>query len=88
MSNCQSQHRYAAQFANLPWDQSSPSGRHRCAGCAYEVGYQYGLQRRSSFNTDDIINGLPFSQAGTVRHKSPYAAFAMGYDDGVKASYR
>lgn len=87
MNHCQSQHRYSEQFVNLPLDQSNPSGRHRCAGCAYDVGFQYGLQRVKNFNIDDVINSLPFSQAGTVRHKSPHAAFIIGYEDGMQESY-
>jgi hypothetical protein len=33
------------------------------------------------------LESLPESQAGTVRHKSPHAAFAKGYQDGVAQSY-
>jgi hypothetical protein len=33
------------------------------------------------------LDGLPDSQAGTVRHKSPHAAYAQGYMDGVAQSY-
>lgn len=87
MINCQAQHRYSEQFANLPFDQSNLSGRHRCAGCAYEIGFQYGLQRAKNFNIDDVINVLPYSQAGVVRHKSPHAAFSSGYEAGIQESY-
>ena len=34
------------------------------------------------------LTALPDSQAGTVRHKSPQAAFAEGYRDGVRDSYK
>lgn len=37
---CTKQHRYDPQYSNLPDDQG---GRHRCAGCAYEKGYDDGL---------------------------------------------
>lgn len=87
MNHCQSPHRYSELFDGLPLDQSHPSGRHKCAGCAYESGFQYGLRRIKDFNINDIINSLPFSQAGTVRHKSPHAAFISGYQAGMQQSY-
>ncbi len=31
---------------------------------------------------------LPERQAGTVRHKSPHAAYALGYLTGIEDSYR
>jgi hypothetical protein len=31
---------------------------------------------------------LPKSQAGNQRHKSPHAAWALGYLDGVRESYK
>jgi hypothetical protein len=33
------------------------------------------------------LDSLPESQAGMVRHKSPHAAYALGYHDGVINSY-
>ena len=33
------------------------------------------------------LNSLPESQAGAVRHKSPHAAYALGYQKGVEDSY-
>lgn len=62
------------------------AGRHRCAGCAYEKGYDDGLNRREQIDLD--LDSLPESQAGTVRHKSPHAAYAAGYLAGVENSYK
>jgi len=81
---CKSSHRNWPFFEQLVEDQGG-YGRHKCAGCAYERGYQAGLQRLENINLD--IHSLPESQAKTVRHKSPHAAFALGYLDGVSASY-
>ena len=39
---CEKQHRYDPQYNNLPVDQGG-AGRHRCAGCAYERGYELSL---------------------------------------------
>jgi hypothetical protein len=33
------------------------------------------------------LDELPDSQAGSVRHRSPHAAYARGYYDGVVKSY-
>lgn len=84
MAVCIKEHRDWPFFDSLPKDQGG-HGRHKCAGCAYELGYQMGVTREEELimNIDD----LPESQAGTVRHKSPHAAFALGYNDGVHASY-
>ena len=82
---CKEPHRYDQKFNDLPIDQGG-SGRHRCAGCAYERGYQDGLHRKEKLDLD--LDSLPVSQAGTVRHKSPHAAYAEGYFAGVSDSYK
>ncbi|AQS39967.1 hypothetical protein Sps_04886 [Shewanella psychrophila] len=49
----------------LPLDQGG-AGRHRCCGCAYELGYNLDLQREEllSIETDFVNDYLP-----TVRRK-------------------
>ncbi|OUR74281.1 hypothetical protein A9Q78_01375 [Methylophaga sp. 41_12_T18] len=83
MEICSGEHRHWPFFESLPKDQGG-IGRHKCAGCAYEKGYELGFIREEelSMNLDD----LPDCQASVVRHKSPHAAFALGYNDGVHAS--
>lgn len=81
---CRNDHRYNTLFNTLPHDQGG-SGRHRCSGCAYDRGFQAGLQRAEQLDLD--LDTLPVSQAGTVRHRSPHAAYAMGYLEGVRQSY-
>ncbi|MGL5130524.1 MAG: hypothetical protein ACRC7D_20885 [Aeromonas popoffii] len=83
---CTDEHRYDPYFDDLPQDQSHFNGRHKCAGCAYEEGYQMGLARERSIHIN--FDELPNSQAGTIRHKSVQAAFAKGYSDGILESYR
>ncbi|MGR2667323.1 hypothetical protein [Vibrio campbellii] len=85
MSLCTHQHRYDPMFELLPEDQSPLAGRHKCAGCAYEHGYEKGMSKEQCIEIDFSI--LPYSQAGTVRHKSVQTAFAQGYLDGVRAGY-
>lgn len=84
MTQCKNEHRHDPYFEELPHDQGG-HGRHRCAGCAYDLGYESGYRRDEDFSMD--LEALPESQAGTVRHRSPHAAFAQGYLDGVRASY-
>lgn len=81
---CKQDHRYSDKLAVLPVDQGG-TGRHICAGCAYDAGREAGRERRDTVNVD--LSGLPQSQAGTVRHRSPHAAWALGYLDGVRESY-
>jgi hypothetical protein len=85
MAECQEEHRYSQGFASLPTDQGG-AGRHRCAGCAYEKGFEAGELRAEEIFLN--LDELPESQAGTVRHKSPHATFALGYLDGVHKSYK
>lgn len=48
-------------FESLPNDQGG-HGRHKCAGCAYEKGFQDGFNRRESMELN--LDSLPNSQAG------------------------
>ena len=59
----------------LPDDQGG-IGRHKCAACAYEQGYQDG---RNRIMTIDI--------AQNQRHKSPHVAYMRGYYDGILKSF-
>lgn len=75
---CQESHRYDPFFDQLREDQSEPA-RHRCAGCAYELGYSYGLEGRKRYFNPALVS---ISQAGYVRHRAAEDAFDMGYDQG------
>lgn len=54
-------------------------GRHKCAACAYEAGYRLD----GSLSIDNVLANLDESQARAQRHKSPHAAYALGYYHGV-----
>ena len=84
MTQCKIAHRYDARFEKLPDDQGG-DGRHKCAACAYQKGYQNGFALQETLDIN--LGTLPDSQAGSVRHKSPHAAFALGYLHGVEARY-
>jgi hypothetical protein len=84
MAICNSDHRYDPAFTDLPEEQGG-AGRHKCAACAYDRGYEAGLHLINPISFD--VNTLPQSQAGNVRHKSALAAFAKGYLDGITAYY-
>ena len=79
---CNKNHRYLPEYASLPDAQDNQNGgRHICAGCAFEVGMRDGLDGKPQ-RTD--LSSLPYSQAGTVRHKDAYAAYKAGYSYGKK----
>ena len=71
-----------AIMTSLPTDQGGV-GRHKCAACAYEAGYQAGYNLDGTLSIDNVLINLEESQAGAQRHKSPHAAFALGYYNGV-----
>lgn len=84
MSICQKEHRHNPIFENLPIDQGG-TGRHKCAACAYDRGFEAGYGREEKLDLN--LDSLPESQASVVRHKSPHAAYALGYQDGVAKAY-
>jgi hypothetical protein len=84
MSVCGKAHSDLVSLHYLPRDQGG-HGRHRCAGCAYEKGYAQGAIRSESMTLG--LDSLDESPAGILRYRSPHAAFALGYLEGVQASY-
>lgn len=81
---CTKMHRYLEEYDRLPDAQDNKhGGRHICAGCAYEEGLRDGLDGRPQ---KDDLSHLPYSQAGTVRHKDAKAAYNAGYAEGRKRS--
>lgn len=84
---CKLVHQETDQIVNdLPIDQGG-SGRHKCASCAYEIGFDHGLGKRENINLEETLYALNESQKGERRHRSPHAAYALGYLEGVKRSY-
>ena len=84
---CNKNHSRVQTIMNtLPVDQGG-KGRHKCAACAYELGYNAGNNLDEEINLGDLLNSLDESQAQAQRHKSPHAAYAKGYLDGVINSY-
>ncbi|NLX92819.1 MAG: hypothetical protein GXZ02_02960 [Clostridiales bacterium] len=82
MGLCQKEHRYLPDFSNLSDSQDNQNGdRHICAGCAYAAGLEDGL---SGCAKKSDLSYLPYSQAGTVRHKDAMEAYKMGYAEGKK----
>ena len=84
---CNNDHsRVQSIMANLPVDQGG-KGRHKCAACAYELGVDAGYNLDEQINLSDLLNSIEHSQAKEQRHKSPHAAYAKGYLDGVNKYY-
>lgn len=63
-------------------------GRHKCAACAYKKGFEAGYNLIENLDINNILSKLKESQAGAQKHKSPLAAFAIGYYDGVCAKIK
>lgn len=72
---------------NLPIDQGQV-GRHKCASCAYEIGFEHGLKREEHINLNSVLNSIEESQKGDRRHRSPHSAYSLGYYNGVIESYK
>lgn len=73
-------------MGRLPEDQGG-KGRHKCAACAYDLGFNAGYTLDEQINLSELLNSLEESQAKGQRHKSPHAAYAQGYLDGVNKYY-
>jgi len=73
-------------MSNLPTDQGG-KGRHKCAACAYDRGFDAGYKLDEQINLSNLLNSIEESQAQGQRHKSPHAAYAQGYFDGVSQYY-
>ena len=81
---CNKKHRYLKEYDKLLDAQDNQYGdRHICVGCAYEEGLRDGLAGNTPQRD---LSHLPFSQAGTVRHKDAKAAYDAGYAEGRKRS--
>ncbi len=74
------------EMRTLPIDQGG-KGRHKCAACAYEKGFDDGYKLKERINLTDLLNSLDESQARNQRHRSPHAAYVKGYFDGVSKYY-
>jgi hypothetical protein len=77
---CKKEHRYADILLTLPDSQSPSEGRHKCPGCAYELGFEDGFNNKPQKSVAELK--LPDSQAGTGRHKSAQAAYDLGWKNG------
>jgi len=65
-------------YAVLPESQGQ-TGRHKCAGCAFELAMLNKAKGIPASNDDSILAELPESQAGNVRHKDAFAAYQLVY---------
>ena len=76
---CKKPHRYDILFESLPEYQGTFS-RHKCAGCAYELGYFHAINGIPKATNDSVLANIPYSQAGHVRHKDAFTAYKEGYE--------
>ncbi|MEN4543778.1 hypothetical protein ABEG75_11590 [Pantoea agglomerans] len=80
---CKQSHRRNQMFEVLPENQGQ-TGRHKCAGCAYDLGKWHAMIGVPKSSDDAVLSELAESQASYVRHKDAFTAYLMGYDDGLK----
>lgn len=86
MSICRKDHSsIQAQMMQLREDQSGV-GRHKCAACAYELGFSHGLNGLPQLpNIEGLLGKLDESQAAGQRHKDPWEAYLLGCLHGHNA---
>lgn len=75
---CHKAHRYNIYFESIPKYQGA-FVRHKCAGCAFELGYFHAINGMPKAKNDSVLKSVPYSQAGTVRHKDAFTAYIDGY---------
>lgn len=84
---CKHAHRYDRSFTYLSENQGQ-TGRHKCAGCAYELGRHHALIGAPKAKNDSVLAYSSDSQAGTVRHKDAFEAYNLGYDSVAENNMR
>lgn len=84
MTICNINHRRDSRFDLLPIENDGAE-HHYCEGCAYELGYKAGLIQDDVLNVD--FSEIPELSTETKNNHNPHAAFALGYADGVAASF-
>lgn len=83
-SECPIDHSNLDQYMNsLNEDQSNP-GRHKCAPCSYQNGYEDGKNNKPKRDFKEMCDTLPINQRGAGRHKSVQEAYDLGYTNGVE----
>ncbi|HGJ5866823.1 MULTISPECIES: hypothetical protein [Arsenophonus] len=80
---CQKPHRYNQLFTSLSNNQGQNS-RHKCAGCAYELGRHHALTGAQKAYDDSVLTQISDSQAGAVRHKDAFESYNHGYQSVFK----
>lgn len=95
MSTCNHNHSAPDQILRELHESQAGSGlqRHKCTECAYEAGYQRGKSNASAGGAavcattgnsapQEVMEGLPLSQAGPGRHKCAICAYQEGFETG------
>lgn len=84
---CKNPHRYDASFDYLA-DYQGQTGRHKCSGCAFELGHHHALVGAPKAKNDSVLECIPDSQAGSVRHKDAFEAYNHGYNSVIDMALR
>lgn len=75
MNTCNKHHPQYAQLSSLPTEQYQ-NGEIKCAGCAYEIGFDAGSKGQAKTLLD--FNTLPNVAKVIHEYINPQAAFAYG----------
>jgi hypothetical protein len=87
-----------AALQGLHEAQRPTSGRHRCAGVAYDMGFEWGMRHSHLEGLDSaecqkglrapisMIEALPVCQGGPGRHKCVVCAYHRGFEDARPSS--
>lgn len=70
-------------FEVIPENQGQ-TGRHKCAGCAYDLGKWHAMIGVPRSGDDGVLSELAQSKASYVRHKDAFTAYLMDYYEGLK----
>ena len=80
---CAKEHKSTDRIVkDLPISQGSFE-RHKCASCAYEMGFKNGNEKVLNFDLKLFISELPESQKGLRRHRSATEAYTLGFFHGL-----
>ena len=85
MAICSKEHNDISQ--SVLWDDVPSNqggyGRHICAACAYNLGYEHGSNDRNP-SISETMPCLPESQRSLWRHKDVSTAYCIGFIKGRK----
>lgn len=84
INNCKKDHSKTDELIKKVSINQGGSGRHKCASCAYEIGFNDGKNGLEKQDINKVNETLPYSQKAKRRHRSTEEAYNLGYLNGKK----